>query len=73
MSGLARERMLALVAGLPSSRRYVRLFVMLKAYFDGSTEAGAALIVAGYLAPVKTWLQFSDDWDELLPGPAVDQ
>lgn len=57
---------LALVSGLPSRKRYSRLALMLQAYFDDSTERGNALIFAGYLASVDTWLRFSDDWDELL-------
>lgn len=39
---------------------------MLQAYFDGSTESGIALIVAGYMATVNSWLKFSDDWAEFL-------
>lgn len=42
---------------------------MLQAYCDGSTEAGAALIFAGYLGSVDTWIEFSKEWDQLLrPG-----
>jgi hypothetical protein len=62
----AREQVLALVSGLPSSKRYVRRLLMLQAYFDGSTEQDAALIFAGYLGSVDTWLRFSDEWHELL-------
>ncbi|HUZ71792.1 MAG TPA: DUF3800 domain-containing protein [Stellaceae bacterium] len=57
--------MLALVSGLSSAKRYARLILMLQAFFDGSTESGTALIFAGYLAPVETWLRFSNDWDKL--------
>ena len=62
----AREHVLALVSGLPSRKRYSRQLLMLQAYFDGSTEKNAALIFAGYIGSVDTWLKFSDEWDELL-------
>jgi hypothetical protein len=39
---------------------------MLQAYCDGSTKPGAALIFAGYVGSVDTWLAFSDEWNELL-------
>ena len=46
--------------------------LMLQAYCDGSTEAGVALIFAGYLGSVDTWLAFSNEWDELLKlGPGA--
>ncbi len=62
----AGEHVLALVSGLSSGKRYSRLVLMLQAYFDDSTESGNALIFAGYLASVDTWLKFSDDWTGLL-------
>lgn len=40
--------------------------MMLQAFFDGSTDQDNALIFAGYLGTVDTWLKFSDDWGELL-------
>jgi hypothetical protein len=56
----------ALVCGLPPGKRERRLIMVLKAFFDGSTEAGEALIFAGYMASVETWAKFSEDWSELL-------
>jgi hypothetical protein len=62
----ACERVLALVSGLPSSRRYSRFIGMLQGYFDGSTQDGQALIFAGYIAQVQTWLNFTDPWQAFL-------
>jgi hypothetical protein len=62
----AREHTLALVSGLPSTKRYSRLICMLQTHFDGSTEDGQVLVVAGYVATVSRWLEFDDKWQELL-------
>jgi len=35
-----------------------------EAFFDGSTQDGRVLIVAGYMADTDTWLRFSDAWQE---------
>lgn len=60
------SNILALVSRLLSSRRYSRQILMLQAYFDGSTQQDTALIFAGHLASVDTWLKFSGEWEELL-------
>jgi len=60
------ENVLALVSGLPAPKRYSRLILMLQAYFDDSTERGEALIFSGYLQTVDKWLDFSQEWADLL-------
>lgn len=62
----ASRRILALVSGLPPRKRYSRIIVMLQAFFDGSTETNSALILAGYIGSVDTWLRFSAEWGEML-------
>lgn len=61
---LAREAVLALVCGLPSRERYTRQILMLEAYFDGSTQDGEFLVIAGYMTDTSTWMDFSEKWKE---------
>jgi hypothetical protein len=56
------ERILAPVSGLPRKERERRQYMVLQAFIDDSVEAGKFLVFAGYVAPVETWLAFSDEW-----------
>src|SRR5947209_278262 len=65
----AQERLWGLVCGLPEPGRSHRPLLMLKAYMDDShvgDRSSAVYVVAGWVAPIKTWLAFSEDWDEVL-------
>jgi len=59
----------ALVCGISPAKRAERLLCViqpLQAYIDDSVESGTVLILAGYLANVKQWDEFSERWQRLL-------
>lgn len=62
----AHESILALVSGLSPQTRGERRLCVLQAFIDDSKEDGDALILAGYIAPVEKWLQFSERWAQAL-------
>lgn len=69
MTALASENILALVCGLPEPVRSNRLLFMLKAYVDDSRmgdRSSDVYILAGWLAPVRTWMALSDEWAAVL-------
>lgn len=36
------------------------------AYVDDSAETGDALVLAGYISTAENWVEFSQEWKELL-------
>lgn len=63
----ASLRLLSLVSGFPEPKRSQRWLLMLQAFCDESLENDAGLFVmAGYVAPVQSWLKFSDEWQAVL-------
>ena len=58
-----------LVSGLPSSLRETRAFGLLQVVIDDSgrgQERDPAFVLAGYIARVKNWEVFADDWQAAL-------
>lgn len=52
----------ALVCGYPGRHRRRRLLLMMQGYIDDSLAEGEVLILAGLLATVERWENFSDEW-----------
>lgn len=70
----ARERILALVSGLPEPKRSNRILMMLQAFIDDSksgdlSKPGSVFVLAGYISSVSDWLAFTDEWQTVLNGP----
>ena len=56
-----------LVSGYaPEAVRMGRRILFLQAYFDDSHAPGDSLVMAGYLASAEQWINFSDQWQEIL-------
>lgn len=64
----AADGIAALICGLPKAARERAFLVMLVAYFDdsGSQKQGPVMVVAGWVARVTPWIEFSDQWQALL-------
>lgn len=64
----ATEPLLGLVCGFPSRERDGRWLLMPKAYIDdsGRKDHSPVFVLAGWAAPVATWIPFSDDWQAAL-------
>lgn len=60
------NRVIALYSGLAPRRRRGRHFLSIQAFIDDSAEAGQVLVLAGYLASVEEWAEFSKTWQERL-------
>src|SRR5258706_5288306 len=58
-------RILELVSGIGAPKRWQRLFVVLQAYIDDSHDRHVH-VLAGYIAPVGAWLEFSTEWRKQL-------
>jgi len=65
-----------MVCGLAEPLRSNRPLLMLKAYVDDSRmgdRTSPLYVLGGWLAPVKTWMAISDDWDAVLRmSPRID-
>jgi Protein of unknown function (DUF3800) len=55
---------LALLSGMPETRRRRRLLVVFQAYIDDSEDENV-LVLAGYIAPFEVWTTFTE-WDKQL-------
>lgn len=67
----ACARIWALVCGLAPDKRGKRLFLVLRAFMDGSggRNHSGALVLAGYVSTVDKWLAFSKEWQLILEMP----
>lgn len=63
----AADRLMAQVAGMAPSCARKNLFVILQAFFDESYNDGGVFVLAGHIAKVDAWRQFSAAWEEMLP------
>jgi hypothetical protein len=61
----------ALVCGLPAGKWERRQFFVLRGYIDdsGNRQHSPVLVLAGFIAPVVTWLAFTPDWQAMLDMP----
>jgi Protein of unknown function (DUF3800) len=62
----------SLVSGLPHEARKRRLLLVLQVFIDDSgrgQEHKTALVLAGFIAPVRIWESFSDEWAKALSAP----
>lgn len=63
----AEEHIWGLVCGFPGDRAGNRQLLMLRAYIDDSGRGNSeVLVLAGYIATVNQWVEFSRQWDRLL-------
>src|SRR4051812_12497106 len=69
---LAEDRIWAQVSGLRPSRAPERLFLVLQAYIDDSTQ-GDVFVLAGYLASAAEWAAFSREWEAMLPLASIQE
>jgi hypothetical protein len=65
-TNLSSLRLLSLVSGLPEPKRSRRNLLMLQAFVDESVQDRSLFVMAGYVAPVDKWLQFSTAWQQIL-------
>jgi hypothetical protein len=76
----ACTRILACVSGMPRKLRNKARLVVLQGWFDDSGKEGwprpktsPVYLLAGYIAPVRVWAAFADDWKkELDREPKLD-
>src|SRR4051812_6139414 len=61
MISRTRERVLTLLSGVSRERRGKRIFMVFQAYVDNSWDKHTH-VLAGCIATVDDWLQFSDEW-----------
>jgi hypothetical protein len=62
------DRVWAEIVGIaPSTRPWERLFVIFRAFIDDSYTADGTFVLAGYIASVEAWADFSKEWEKLLP------
>jgi hypothetical protein len=66
----------SLVSGLPHRERKRRLLLVLQILIDDSgrgQEHTTAFVLAGFIAPVRIWESFADEWDKALhASPKID-
>lgn len=64
----ARSSIASLVCGYPSAVRRKRNLLMLTVFCDdsGSNYKTPFCVVAGYVATAEQWMEFSDEWAQLL-------
>jgi hypothetical protein len=67
----AEDRVLALVSGLPSSKRGKRLLMVFQVFIDdsGSEPQSPIFVLAGFIASHDNWARFADDWQTGLDKP----
>jgi hypothetical protein len=63
----AQDRVWAQVSGLSPHAAGRRLFVVLQAFVDDSYTQNGTFVLAGYIASAEAWVNFSKDWEQLLP------
>lgn len=68
-------QIIGLVCGYPGDRALRRNILMLnafKAFVDGSGSGNPnLLVIAGYIAPAATWLEFSKEWQRRLDAAGI--
>lgn len=64
------RRILSLVSGYPREVRQRMGLLMMQAFVDESCTDEKLFVMAGYIAPVESWLSLTDEWARLLTlGP----
>jgi hypothetical protein len=61
MMSPTRARVFTLLSGVARERRRKRIFVVFQAFVDNSYDKHIH-VLAGYIATVDGWMDFSDDW-----------
>ena len=64
----AADKVWADVVGVRPSRAGSRVIIVFQAYIDESVQKDGVYVLAGYVATIEKWANFSAEWEALLQG-----